>query len=146
MRLIYIYQLLNAIMPSISHNRLEILPPGTVVRVWHGFYYHYGIIGPYEYVRERFVISHSGRRGGLVVEPFSEFSLGRDVFSEGYLGSLPPELVIERAMSHRGTPYSLTKFNCEHLIRFAHGVEPSSPQMAIFSILAAAVGLLAFSK
>ncbi len=111
------------------------LATGTVIRVSHGAYDHIGMLADYWHHGERMVIALSEAAGGLVEQPFSSFACGRSVTVDGYLGRLPPAMVMHRARSKRGQTYSWTGFNCEHLVRFAHGVPVESPQLKQWAFL-----------
>lgn len=123
---------------------LRLLLVGTVLRVSHDLYDHVGLLSDRLIQGERSVLSFSAAADGLVEEPYSAFSAGRPVFSDGYLGHLPPEVVLQRARSKFGQVYSWTQFNCEHLVRYAHGVRVESPQFQRLMLLAGGcVGLFA---
>lgn len=115
------------------------LPPGTIVRVRLPLYEHVGLLGDSVLDGERTVVAFSARAGGFDELPLSQFAGGHDVVLGGYLGGLPPDVVMERARSKKGQPYSWFAFNCEHFVRFAHGVAIESPQLQQW---AWAVGLL----
>lgn len=106
------------------------LRPGTVLSAGRPFYRHVGM------VTDRFVnevptiISSSGGRGMVVEEPMDTFRGQGDLRVDGYLGSLPPEMVLARARAKLGTNYSLFNWNCEQFVRYAHGLNQESPQLA----------------
>jgi hypothetical protein len=129
-------------MPLISIQQLASFQAGTVLKVSHGLYYHFGLLGSQVINGERAVISLSWQTGGLLLEPFSSFASGREVICEGYPSALPPQLVLQRAMEKQGVKYSLQLFNCEHLIRHAHGLPPRSPQIEACTFLAGLLALL----
>jgi hypothetical protein len=115
---------------------LRLLPVGTVLRVSHGLYDHVGLLSDRVIQGERCVLSLSAAADGLVEEPYSAFAAGRQVFSDGYFGRLPPEVVLQRARSKAGQVYLWTVFNCEHLVRYAHGVRVESPQLQRWMLFA----------
>lgn len=121
------------------------LPVGTVVRVRHGFYEHVAMLGEHAIGVERAVVSFSAQAGGFVEEPFSIFARGHTVVIEGYLGVLPPAVVMQRARMKRGRAYSLSDFNCEHFVRYAHGVPVESPQLRQWAFLVSLVGIVALT-
>lgn len=129
----------------IASNHLDIrsLPAGTVVRVSHGWYDHVALVGDRVVRGERTVFSFSAKAGGIVEEPYSVFASGREVSIDGYLGGLPSETVMQRARLKRGQGYSWTEFNCEHFVRYAHGVRVESPQLRKFALLGGVVGFFA---
>lgn len=122
------------------------LPEGIVVSVDMGLYRHPGILTEARPTSERSVISASWRLQSVAEEPVSQFAAGRTLRVEGYLGELPPEQVLIRARAALGEPYDLFTRNCEHFVRYAHGLVPKSPQLltaagiaAIFLITLAAI-------
>lgn len=121
------------------------LPAGTVVRVRHGFYEHIAMLSEHVIGGERAVVSFSAQAAGFVEEPFSIFARGQTVVIEGYLGILPPAVVMQRARMKRGQAYSLSDFNCEHFVRYAHGVPVESPQLRQWAFLGGLVGILALA-
>jgi hypothetical protein len=119
------------------------LLPGTVIRVNCGFYDHVALLGDRSIDGERGVLSFSAKSCGLVEQRMSTFSADRFVAADGYLGGLPPEIVMQRARLKQGQGYSWTEFNCEHFVRYAHGVLIESPQLQQWAFLGGAVGFLA---
>lgn len=117
-------------------------PAGTVVRVRLGLYDHVAMLGDRAIGGERSVVACSAQAGGFVEQPFSAFARGQAVVIEGYLGSLPPAVVMQRARMKRGQAYSLSDFNCEHFVRYAHGVLVESPQLRQWAFLGGLVGVL----
>jgi hypothetical protein len=113
-------------------------PIGEVIRVPAGFYFHVALMGDLIIAGERSVLAFSPDAGGLIEQPFLAFARGRPVTRIGYLGTLPPASVMSRARMMQGTRYSWTEFNCEHFVRYAHGVPVESPQLRFW----AAVGML----
>lgn len=121
-------------------------PPGTVVCASHGFYDHVGILGGVNARGERTVLSFSAQAGGFLEQPLREFSQGGTVRVDGYPGSLAPREVLRRAHGQRGRAYSWATFNCEHFVRWAHGVAIESPQLRQWAFLAAAIGVLSLAS
>lgn len=120
-------------------------PAGSVVRVRHGFYEHVAMLSDHAIGGERAVVAFSAQAGGFVEEPFSVFARGQTVAIEGYLGVLPPAVVMRRARMKRGQAYSLSDFNCEHFVRYAHGVPVESPQLRQWAFLGGLMGILALA-
>lgn len=121
------------------------LPAGTVVRVSHGWYQHVALLGDCVTQGERSVLAFSAQAGGFSEQPFSIFAKGRSVTVEGYLGGLPPAAVMRRARLKQGQAYSWTNFNCEHFVRYAHGVPIESPQLRQWAFLGSVLGFLALA-
>ncbi len=117
-------------------------PPGTVVRVSNGLYDHVGMLGDRLINGERSVLAFSARAGGFEELALSSFAGGRVVTLGGYPGNLPPKLVMQRAREKRGEAYSWLTFNCEHFVRFAHGVAVESQQLRKWAFLVGALSLL----
>lgn len=61
---------------------------------------------------------------------------------DGYLGVLSQETVMQRARLKQGQAYSWTNFNCEHFVRYAHGLPIESPQLRQWSFVAGFLGFL----
>jgi hypothetical protein len=108
------------------------ITPGTVIgvpAVWEGFEVeHVGILTDLFVHNERTVVSSSKRRGGVVEETLVRFLDGRSGRVIGYLGTLPPRVVVARARAHIGREWSILD-NCEHFVRRVHGLVPASPQL-----------------
>jgi len=118
------------------------LPPGTIVRVSTVFYEHVGMLGDRLVNGERTVIAFSARAGGFEELPLSQFAGGRPVTLGDYPGCLPPGVVMQRARSRQRQAYSWFTFNCEHFVRYAHGVAVESPQLRQWAFVAGLLGLL----
>lgn len=115
-----------------------------MVRVRHGFYEHIAMLSEHVIGGERAVVSFSAQAAGFVEEPFSIFARGQTVVIEGYLGILPPAVVMQRARMKRSGLF-LSGFNCEHFVRYAHGVPVESPQLRQWAFLGGLVGILALA-
>lgn len=126
------------------HLNLEPLLPGTVVESDRGLYRHVGLVTERHVKGERSVLSFSADAGGLLEEPLSAFARGGQIAVKGFPGELSPSAVMARARSAINTKYSWLSFNCEHFVRFAHGLKLKSPQIdSLFGVAAlAAVFLL----
>src|SRR6478736_4584923 len=120
-----------------SHTELSRYPAGTVVSIDCGFYRHVGMLAQCGPFGERLVVAFSATANGLIEHSLGEFSGGRPVQVDGYLGKLIPDEVMLRARQWQGQSYDLFSRNCEHFVRFAHGLPPTSPQ-----IMRAGVALL----
>lgn len=102
---------------------------GSIVSTDRTFYPHVGIIASKDRDGRITVISNSNSRGCVVEETLAEFLGGGDLRIDGYPSSLPPHAVLARARAKIGSPYSLINFNCEHFVRYVHGLEIKSPQL-----------------
>ena len=119
-------------------------PAGAVIRVDNGVYSHVGLLGDRFINGERSVLSFSAEANGFIEEPFSAFSHGRPVVCDGYFGNLPPMIVMWRARLKAGHLYSWLDFNCEHFVRYAHGVPVESPQLQQVGAVLGVLGLAFF--
>jgi hypothetical protein len=130
---------------SITPAHIWALPAGTVIRADHGFYSHVALLSDEELFGERKVVEFSAAAGGFAELPYSAFANGRRVTVDGYPGSLPPSEVMRRATLKRAQPYSLLGFNCEHFVRYAHGVLVESPQLSKWVFMGGVFAVLAMT-
>ena len=118
-------------------------PPGSVVSApLFVLFRHRGIVSDRWCQGKPIVISNSARAGGVTEESWAIFSGGQTVTPEGYPSTLLPYEVLRRARSCVGRAYNPLVWNCDHLTRYAHGLEPQSPQVAatlLISLLAIGV-------
>ena len=123
--------------------------PGTIVAVAVGPVEHVGILAGQTPDGRLTVISNSRRAGGVVEEPIDSFAGGAKVRVLSYPGILAPAAVVWRARSRLGQRWNLFNWNCEHFVRWVHGLKPTSPQlwggMTLLAIIAAGI-LLARSR
>lgn len=105
--------------------------PGTVFSTSRLLYRHYGILTGRFINGVPTVISNSGEGGMVVEEPITKFQGIGDLQVVGYIGSLPQDVVIARARAKLGSRYSLINWNCEHFVRYAHGLKQESPQLVV---------------
>lgn len=117
------------------------LVAGTVIAVQVGPIKHVGIVTDRTYGAHPSVISNSHRAGGVIEEPLPVFSSGQHVDVVGYPGSLPPQQVLQKARSRIGETWDLF-WNCEHFVRWVHGLRPRSPQLIAGVILMYAFAVL----
>lgn len=103
------------------------LKPGTVLRIDRGLYSHVALLGQWMDSRRRSVLTFGP--GPLEEIAFEDFAAGKPVVVDGYLGVLHPSDVLDRARQLGSRAYSWVGFNCEHFVRVAHGLNPSSPQL-----------------
>lgn len=131
----------------------SVLPSGAVVGyrlVVHGVsVFHVGIVTDRSDQRGLpHVISASKRTGLVREETWSEFTQGAAVVRQNIGGRLPSHEVLRRARSQIGEEWSLLWANCEHFVRWAHGLPRESPQLkaavattTVFAFGALVVGL-----
>lgn len=133
------------------------LQPGDVVGayIWVGLVrvLHVGVVSYNAHGRGTGVISNSLKHGKVTEERLEEFAKGGEVYYVGEIrGRLAGQTVVRRARSRLGEPYSLFSDNCEHFVRWAHGLTEESPQLqvgvAVGGLLAAvaAVAVIAASS
>ncbi|SEH04591.1 lecithin retinol acyltransferase family protein [Candidatus Venteria ishoeyi] len=110
-------------------------PPGTILKIKFGIYFHYGIADG-----EGNVIHNSKKRMQVTCETESAFAEGRTI-QVSHISSENPEKAVIKAKQYIGMPYKILKNNCEHFVRLAHGLESESPQIQywIISAFAAAI-------
>ena len=122
------------------------LAPGTVVSTGiFPFFRHKGIVSDQWSGDTPMMFSNSARAGGVAEEPWDVFAAGQVVAVEGYPSNLPPAQVVGRARSLIGTRYQLLNWNCEHLTSYAHGQQPTSPQVAFVVGVLVLVTLIAMT-
>jgi hypothetical protein len=102
---------------------------------------HKGIVSDQWYLGEPMVISNSARIGHGAEEPWDVFSSGQHWADEGYLGNLSPHQVLERARASITKLYNPFTWNCDMFVTHAHGLPPTSGQLAVVLLAAAAVGI-----
>lgn len=113
--------------------------PGTTVKIWCATYWHFGLIDQTGFR----VIHNSKKRRKVVRESLADFASGSDVHVCDEVFSRNATAAIQRAENAIGLAYDLWKANCEHFVRWAHGLEPASPQLQRALATAAGLALLA---
>ncbi len=108
---------------------MQRMAPGTVISVKVGLVWHVGIVTERRIDGYPTVISNSQKVGHVAEETLPEFAGAGLVRVLGYLGNLEPSIVLRRARSQLGRGWSLVYSNCEHFVRWAHGLRPVSPQL-----------------
>lgn len=122
---------------------MQYLKPGTVVAVAVGPIDHVGIVTDRIVNGYQTVISASQKIGHVAEEVLPEFSNGQMVRVLGYLGKLAPMVVLRRARSMLGKTWRLFSWNCEHFVRWAHGLRPTSPQLIKGAVILSALTIAA---
>lgn len=116
--------------------------PGTTVKIWCETYWHFGLIDQTG-VR---VIHNSKKHGKVVRESLETFASGADAYVCDEVFSRNVTAAIQRAENALGLAYNLWRANCEHFVRWAHGLEPTSPQIQRALAIAASLALLTSSN
>ena len=117
------------------NNNSADLRPGTILSTGRPGFRHYGISTDQYIDGLPTVISNTGKYVRVVEESLAQFQEQGDLKIEGYWGSLPPQEVLRRAREKLGTRYLLLNWNCEHFVRFAHGLKPESPQVVFVAVM-----------
>lgn len=100
---------------------------GTVISIPKPPFTHFGIL-LFNFLGEPFVISNSFRKRKVVIETLETFCSDYKPTIHNMWGKYTSSQVEERAKSLLGTPYSVTRYNCEHFVRNVHGLSTESPQ------------------
>lgn len=110
---------------------LAFLSPGTILSTQKGNgVEHFGILTEmHTYGFPATIISASKIEQAVVEESPFRFSLGAQIYSHGYWGKQSEETTVGRARSKVGVAYRLSDKNCEHFVRFCHGLPQESPQL-----------------
>lgn len=109
---------------------------GSVVKVFCGYYYHYGVITGCDYVGNPLVVSSSKSHGKVIEEPIHTFSAGKSVKTVNMNGPYDGQDAALRARRMIGKPYDLFRSNCEHFVRAVKGLTPISPQLLAVPLIA----------
>jgi hypothetical protein len=122
----------DAIIEGLSKAQESVWPEaGTAVSISIIlFYRHKGIVSDRWYGGKPMIISNSARSGGVHEEAWDVFAEGNTVAVDGYPGGLPHFEVMSRAKSFISSQYDLFRWNCEHFVAYAHGLQLKSPQVA----------------
>jgi hypothetical protein len=108
----------------VSLYELSLFTPGEVLSVGAGPE-HFGVL-----TWRGTVISASKVRGKIIEEELWQFADGQQIFVHGIWSNQPWEDTMHIAFSQLGQPYRLFDNNCEHFVRYCHGLERKSPQLA----------------
>jgi len=116
----------------ITAQDLAWLLPGTVLStIGVGGIEHFGVLtGRHLYGQGPTIISASKLRQSVVEESPMQFSLGAPIYQHGVWSEQPCQQTVAKARSQLGQPYRLFDRNCEHFVRFCHGLPQESPQLA----------------
>ena len=112
---------------------LLFLEPGTILSTIKpdGGVEHFGALtGRHLFGMPPTIISASKFRQTVVEELPLQFSFGAPIYAHGVWSNQPWQETIRKARSQLGQPYRLFGNNCEHFVRFCHGLPPESPQLA----------------
>ncbi len=115
-------------------------PPGTVLKINCGTFWHYGISDG-----DGGVIHNSRKRGKVMPDTLEEFAEGRDIKVSHIQGSDMPA-ALEMAKTLLGTKYNVFSENCEHFVRLVHGLEKESTQIQQYILAAVGAGTALLTK
>lgn len=121
----------------------RIFEVGNIVEIDLGPYRHVGIVSDRWSQGQQMVIENSKLTRRVQEVPLGTFAANYLVRDRGKPDRLPIEVVLERARSKIDSEYRLFTWNCEHLVSWAHGDEPKSPQVKAVVGIALGLGLLA---
>ena len=117
--------------------------PGSVVAIkcWWGE--HWGIVAADAFGRTT-IISNRGLKGGVTEELWHEVvGDGQWRIVDNLAVELAAYFIVMRARAKIGTPYDFWTWNCQHLVYWALGLKPQSPQRDAAALLSVA-GLVIF--
>jgi hypothetical protein len=118
---------------------------GTMVSVYRGLYWHEGVVCGYSDDGEPLILSISAP--GSRIETLTQFAGSQTTVDVQYPSQLPGWLVVRRAFWSARRPYHWRDWNCQHLVRFAHGSMLESPQVtAWFGVLLSAFTAAGIAK
>ena len=113
----------------------ESLRPGDVIAVHHHLYKHFAIVSDqnsaFQGISMPNLISLSSRTGTVREEPWHVVVENKVVTKSSISSRKPRNSVLSRARSCilLDIQYDLLSFNCEHFVRFAHGLPIESIQV-----------------
>lgn len=113
---------------------------GSVIRVWHGLYFHKGVVSAL--FPQVMVVHNSKARGQVVEEPLHTFAAGGVVSVEWFPLAHVAHVVVARARACLGLRYDIRQFNCEHHTEYAKGNAVESPQLTGWVVFGLMVGAL----
>jgi len=109
----------------------SLLEPGTVIAIRYAMYKHFAIVSDRISHGMPKLISLSYRTKGIHEEPWHVVAGKRRIETSLIKGSYPKEVVLSRARDcmNKNIKYELLTFNCEHFVRYAHGLPVESIQV-----------------
>ncbi len=128
------------------------LVPGTVIAVCYPMYKHFAIVSDRLDKTNHLpkLISLSYRTGKVEEEPWHVVVGDKSIKKSFIHGKLPKQAVLARARTciDKDVRYELFTFNCEHFVRYAHGLPIESIQVkrAFYGAAAGAVSCLLLPK
>ena len=109
------------------------LAPGTVIAVCYPMYKHFAIVSDRIDKVNRLpkLISLSYRTGKVEEEPWQTVVSDKSIKKSSIHGKLSKQVVLARARDciDKDIRYDLLAFNCEHFVRYAHGLPVESLQV-----------------
>lgn len=133
-----------------SNINLNQLIPGTVISIRYSMYKHFAIISDRIHEDMPMLISLSYRTNGVEEEPWSDVVSNHTVEESSIQGEYSTEVVLSRARNciNQDIKYALLNFNCEHFVRYTHGLPIKSIQVrqTIYGAAIGATSCLLLSK
>ena len=139
------------ILNKINHNDLL---PGDVIAIHHHFYKHFAIVSDqrstFNGITLPNLISLSYRTGTVQEEPWHVVVSDNVIEKSTIAGNKPSKSVLSRARACilLEIQYDLLTFNCEHFVRYAHGLSIESMQVknTMYGAVLGAASCLLFPK
>ena len=111
------------------------LVPGTIIAVKYPMYKHFAIVSDRNYVKNSaympMLISLSHRTGTVKEEPWDIVVGDKSIELSSIAGQYSSSQVLSRARicMNQNMRYNLLYFNCEHFVRYTHGLPIESIQV-----------------
>lgn len=115
-----------------NNTQIKQLTPGSVIAVRYSMYKHFAIVSDkYNSDGLPYLISLSYRTRGVQEEPWDTVVGNRNFEKSLIQGNDSTKTILSRARSCTGKSikYQLFTFNCEHFVRYAHGLAVESVQV-----------------
>lgn len=113
--------------------------PGTPLKVSYGYWHELIADGQY-------VIHNSKQHGKVVRQPFHEVAKDNTIYVCDEVQVTDYEAAVRKARLAIGLAYDLWSQNCQHFVRWAHGLVPESPQVQQAIMITAGATITAASK
>jgi hypothetical protein len=109
----------------------KLLTPGTVIAIRYLMYKHFAIVSDRKTNNMPNLISLSYRSKGVLEESWQTVVGDRAVEQSSIMGNYSNENVLSNARRciNKNIKYKLLTFNCEHFVRYIHGLPIESVQV-----------------
>lgn len=115
---------------------MESFLAGDVCRIDRVLYSHYFVASG-----NGLAIHNSKRMGCVVEETIADIAGGGLIERVPYISSTDRVAALRRMRSAIGEPYNLFSSNCEHFVRWVHGLDVQSYQVQKYTIAAASAAM-----